>query len=120
ASGLSEGFRVAPAASIPTGLGPRGVAFADSRLYVYTFLDREVRSVALDDVQTAVDSGGDTPLAARTAALGPSGLSADMELGRELFYAAGDGAMSAAGRGASCSTCHSDGRNDGLTWLNPD
>lgn len=119
ASGLSEGFRVAPSTSIATGLGPRSVAFADGRLYAYTFLDREVRTVSLDDVATAIDAGTEVS-AARAAALGPSGLSADLEVGRDLFYAAGDGAMSAAGRGASCSTCHFDGRNDGLTWLNPD
>jgi DNA-binding beta-propeller fold protein YncE len=40
----------------------------------------------------------------------------DFESGRALFYSADDGRMTTAGAGVSCSTCHFEGRNDGLTW----
>ena len=38
------------------------------------------------------------------------------EAGRRMFYSANDARMAALGAGVSCSTCHFDGRNDGLTW----
>jgi hypothetical protein len=47
---------------------------------------------------------------------GKSHLPPEIEAGRELFYSATDGRMAAPGAGVSCSTCHVDSRNDGLTW----
>lgn len=38
------------------------------------------------------------------------------EDGRAMFLAADDPRMVAIGAGVSCSTCHFEGRNDGLTW----
>jgi len=43
-------------------------------------------------------------------------LDPDLETGRRLFYAANDDTMSQDGVGVSCSTCHFEGRNDGLSW----
>lgn len=40
----------------------------------------------------------------------------DFEFGRQLFYSANDARMTTVGAGVSCSTCHFEGRNDGLTW----
>lgn len=45
---------------------------------------------------------------------GRSPLTPEQELGRQLFYSASNPSMGSGG--VSCSTCHVDGRNDGLTW----
>jgi cytochrome c peroxidase len=37
-----------------------------------------------------------------------------------VFYRATNDAVTAAGAGVSCSTCHFQGRNDGLTWGLPE
>ncbi len=37
--------------------------------------------------------------------------------GRRSFMSASDPQMAASGSGVSCDTCHSEGRNDGNTWL---
>jgi DNA-binding beta-propeller fold protein YncE len=38
------------------------------------------------------------------------------EYGRQMFYSSNDARMTTVGSGVSCSTCHFEGRNDGLTW----
>jgi cytochrome c peroxidase len=48
--------------------------------------------------------------------MGPSTLDPNAESGRNLFYSATLPQMAASGAGVSCSTCHFDARNDGLTW----
>ena len=48
--------------------------------------------------------------------VGEEVLPADVALGRRLFYSAITPQMTDGLGGVSCSTCHFDGRNDGLTW----
>ena len=45
-------------------------------------------------------------------------MSASLALGRRLFHAAGD--MAISGDGRACASCHPDGRDDALTWATPD
>lgn len=51
------------------------------------------------------------------AALPPSGLAPEIERGRRLFFDAVDGTTGPMG--LSCSSCHFEGRTDGLTWVLP-
>ncbi len=51
------------------------------------------------------------------AALPPSGLAPEVERGRRLFFDAVDGTTGPMG--LSCSSCHFEGRTDGLTWVLP-
>ncbi len=115
--------------------GPRGAAFlADGSAFVHQFLDGSVASVPLEDARGKFDGQG-------AAALGTTGTGsimdaaqlfsgeqlavstspfsaeqAEIELGRRLFYSAEGSSMSQQGAGVSCSTCHFEGRNDGLNW----
>ncbi len=45
-----------------------------------------------------------------------STLPEDVQRGRAMFYDALDTTLSAPGAGVSCSSCHVDGRSDGITW----
>lgn len=40
----------------------------------------------------------------------------DVDEGRQMFFSSVDARMASTGAGVSCSACHLDGRNDGLTW----
>lgn len=118
------GFGERPVTDIRTGRGPRGVAFVGSTPYVHTWLDREVAHVAWDDAMDINE------LAARDNKLGfypvvkthggvmltESALSPDELAGRDLFTSAIDDRMTTVQGGVSCSTCHVDGREDGISW----
>ncbi|MCA9493442.1 MAG: c-type cytochrome [Myxococcales bacterium] len=78
------------------------------------FSQRRVKDhlVDLSTGAVLVDSfSADERIAAGTSRLDP-----EVDVGRRMFYSARDARMSAMGAGVSCSTCHFDGRNDGLTW----
>ncbi|MCB9663683.1 MAG: c-type cytochrome [Alphaproteobacteria bacterium] len=51
------------------------------------------------------------------ASLPLSALPADVQAGRRLFHSSVDQRMAAASSGVSCETCHTEGRNDGFTWV---
>ncbi|MCB9677965.1 MAG: c-type cytochrome [Alphaproteobacteria bacterium] len=53
--------------------------------------------------------------AKRDWSVSESPLTADVQAGRALFYSAREASM--GGTGVSCSTCHFDGRNDGMTFM---
>ena len=55
-------------------------------------------------------------LARRPIRFAQDSLPTELARGRRLFYSADNPTMAAQGAGVSCSTCHFDGRADGLTW----
>lgn len=101
------------------GAGPRGVAWLDdSAPFVYSAFDREIAALDAGSVISGVEHGeggmrGDT---FQRTLVADSVLPAEVEIGRRLFSSANLDSMAAPGSGVSCSTCHFNGRNDGLTW----
>ncbi len=98
--------------SIPdVGRAPTGLAVSRDGdvLYVYAWLDREVRAY---DV-----SGATTPPAerARWSVVEEEPLAADVLLGKQVFWDAADKRITRAGY-ISCANCHPDGDHDGRTW----
>lgn len=111
------------AAVVDTARGPAGVAVFDTReVYVHEALARTVSDLDQRALRRNMkrevdrDEPENTPhtLANPVVEVAASLLDFEEEQGRNLFY-------DAVGRevgnpGVSCSTCHFDGRNDGLTW----
>lgn len=89
--------------------GPSALAAdaAGTTLYVLTAFSRQVKRF---DLRNGLPSRDAVPT---MVALGPSGLPAEVELGRKLFHAI-DRRIS--GAGLACVSCHPDGREDGLVW----
>ncbi len=118
------GFASSTLVFVGTDAGPRGVAFlGEDEGYVHSFLDRSVASIrakrAADAFDAQVSEGFVSSDTFRTdvgAEVMASVLDPDVEAGRRLFYSATSSQMAASGAGISCSTCHLDGRNDGITW----
>lgn len=117
------GMSLAASVFIGTEAGPRGVAFTGDNAWTHTFLDRTLTPLdparAREGVQSQVENGFSTTAsfwAATGHDLGPDGLESDVSAGRRLFFSATDSKMAGSGAGVSCSTCHAQGRNDGLTW----
>lgn len=108
---------------VDAAANPAGVT-VDDRQAPWVF-ERGARSVAtlplvsMRDTLNQIADG--TPVVGRGIAsarrvVGVSKLPDDVEAGRKLFYSATDAKMAAVGAGVSCSTCHFEGRNDGMTW----
>jgi DNA-binding beta-propeller fold protein YncE len=98
--------------SIPdVGRAPTGAVVSPDgdTLYVYAWLDREIRAF---DV-----SGASTPPAelARWPLVASEPLSADVLLGKQIFWDAADKRITRSGY-ISCANCHPDGDHDGITW----
>lgn len=91
--------------------GIDGLAVADGRLWVHCELSRRLGSIDLAAVSKSPEG---TPWTAGPV-LAPSTRSALVERGAELFRRAGDRSLSADGV-LACSSCHPEGRTDGLTW----
>lgn len=119
------------ASVIATGSGPRGIAVAGERsVFVHEAFDRSVADLdfrtarrhlrqELDKgLESEINDNGGQPTAhsaaVRPVVLTDRVLTADDERGRQLFYSAVSDTMGQAG--VSCSTCHFEGRTDGLTW----
>jgi DNA-binding beta-propeller fold protein YncE len=105
---------------------PRGVVFVGNNdAFVHAAF---ARTVAPFDLLRARPANGATKDIAATVAgrddgvVGPSivvsrsAIDRAVELGRRKFFSAVDPQMSNRTFGLSCSTCHFEGRNDGLTW----
>lgn len=91
--------------------GPEGIAVdeAGGRAVVFSQMGAAVTVIPLDAgkrTTIALDYHPDPALAAAAAARG-----------RQLFYRTDDSRIS--GDGIACSSCHLDGREDGLTWTTP-
>lgn len=128
----TAGFSIGIPVMIGTDAGPRGVTFTDDKApWVHAFLDRSVAPIDTSEADAILaqsfdgdDGFVDLSLtggrALKSTPIEVSSLPADVELGRRLFYSATDNRMAGEGSGVSCSTCHFDGRNDGVTWHTQD
>jgi hypothetical protein len=125
-SGLSAsdaGFATSPLVLIGADAGPRGVAFLGDEAYVHSFLDRSIASINAERANNKLSDqfgngfiSSDTFRAPDATLVLDSVLDPTQEAGRRLFYSATSSQMAASGAGISCSTCHLDVRNDGVTW----
>jgi DNA-binding beta-propeller fold protein YncE len=115
-----------PVVAIGTGSrGPLGVTFvAKDQAFVHGFIDREISdlnwasaNVAVNDLARDRFFQGKNPRANLAVKIAAKSLPDEVEAGRSLFYSAVEEQMAAPGAGVSCSTCHLDGRTDGLTWM---
>ncbi len=120
------GFTQRATVAISSSAGPCGAVFVGTeKAIVHSFIDRTVAEVVYGEVHNELLEQSDrdffdgdvTEHTTRAVTLADSVLPADVEAGRRLFFSATDGRMSASGAGVSCSTCHLDARNDGLTWI---
>jgi YVTN family beta-propeller protein len=114
---LDERFRVPErgiADVVWVGARPTGIAVAgDLRtMWVHNALDYTV---------SVVESVGNARLEQKALiTFATSGLPLDVERGRKLFYSAVDQRVTEPEfGGVSCSSCHPDGRADGLSWVLP-
>ena len=109
ALGMNELFR------IDVGRAPQGVLVSPdgTRLYVQNFMDRTVSVVDL----TPLVGFGEfrAPVTATLASIGTERLTAQVKLGKQLFYDALDPRLARDGY-LSCATCHNDGGHDGRVW----
>ncbi len=118
------GFFLSPTVLVGTGAGPRGIALApDGVPWVHLFLDRALSRIELAPIQALIDAqltGGEAAKAMVTAEpaveLTANTLGSEITEGRALFYAATNPAVVTPAAGLSCSACHFEGRNDGMTW----
>src|SRR5690606_7261242 len=86
---------------------------AGSRLFVKNFMDR---SVSVVDLTPLVQYGQfDAEVVATLEAVDGDKLSAEVLLGKQLFYDAADPRLARDGY-LSCATCHSEGGHDGRVW----
>ncbi|NCG22480.1 MAG: hypothetical protein GWP91_25980, partial [Rhodobacterales bacterium] len=106
-----------------TGAGPRGIAFTGKDdAFVHAGFDRTLSAWNVESVREAlVDISGfqgrtNVDKLDQSTVIEQSSLSPEVEEGRRLFYSATDKRVAAEGAGVSCSTCHMEGRDDGLTW----
>ncbi len=111
---------------VGTSRGPSGVAFtAQGDILVHARLDRVVERVRSDRLQPRrghdhIDRpmgnwSSDTP--AQSQSLEGRLLDPSITAGMRLFFSNTDAKMSGHNVNVGCSTCHFDGRNDGLTWV---
>lgn len=124
-SAFSEGMASTGGVFVSMDAGPRGVAFLDDeRALVHNFLSRSLREVNVTEARTRVAQVmAGTSFELSTTLEGgealevyDSALTPDAEAGRLLFYSAVNDLVAVDASGVSCSTCHFQGRNDGLTW----
>jgi cytochrome c peroxidase len=90
--------------------GPEGLAVGeDGVVQAFCSLTHTVATIQHDGSTTA------NPVVRHSTALASSQLSAEAQLGKEIFRRGNDPALSAAG-GLACASCHAEGRTDGLSW----
>lgn len=103
---------------VRVGSGPSGIAVTrDGRkAYVHNAFDHTVTTLVSDN------SGGLANVRAEGAPLKLAGdvLEPQAVAGRKLFFSALDTRMTSTSVGASCASCHLDGREDGHVWGFPD
>lgn len=101
-------------AKVDVPSGPSGVALDSDgkRLVSFSQMDGSVSITPLDAF-TNKDAKTETIKLLRS-----SGLSDLASKGRKIFFSGGDARVAKDGR--ACSSCHPDGRDDGLVWSTPD
>ena len=100
---------------VSAGRAPDGLAVSadGQRLFVNNFMDR---SLGVYDLSRLVRYGElRLPLLAEARAVGAERLTAQVLLGKQLFYDARDLRLARDGY-MSCATCHADGGHDGRVW----
>jgi YVTN family beta-propeller protein len=100
---------------LPAGIAPQGLALSSDgrRLYVNNFMDR---TIGVYDLSTLVTQGiAEVPQLASWIAAPTEKLTAQVLLGKQLFYDARDTRL-ARDAYISCASCHNDGGHDGRTW----
>ncbi|HEY6078641.1 MAG TPA: PKD domain-containing protein [Polyangiaceae bacterium] len=97
------------------GKAPDGLAFSnDGKLFVNSWLTRELFVYDLTESLASRDHQAPPPLA-QIASVSLEPLSAQLLLGKQVFYDAADKRMSEVGY-MSCATCHIYGLSDGRVW----
>ena len=97
------------------GRAPDGLILTpDGRLYVNAFLSREVIVYDMSASLASTDHGAPDPLA-RIHTVDHEPLSAQLLLGKQIYYNAADKRMGHAGYW-SCASCHFGGYSDGRVW----
>lgn len=97
------------------GRAPQGLVLSadGNTLYVNNFMDR---TVSVHDLRPLLQQGLASVLPVATLpAVASDALSADVLVGKQLFYDARDTRL-ARDRYMSCASCHNDGGHDGRTW----
>jgi mono/diheme cytochrome c family protein len=94
-----------------TGLAPRGLVLVGTKLFVQSFMSR---NVTVFDV-SALGGTNTFPLLATVSTQATELLSAQVLQGKKIFYNAADSRMSNQGY-TSCASCHLDGDSDGQKW----
>lgn len=110
-------FQTAQRVVIPSAAGPSSPRLVESdtgEVRVWSWLDRSLQSWGRFAMEPDEDRPERDPASTRAAP--PSELGPDTLAGRRLFFRSDLAQMAAAGSGASCSSCHADGRTDGFTW----
>jgi YVTN family beta-propeller protein len=100
---------------VDVGRAPQGLALSNDarRLYVHNFMDRSVQ--AFDLVPLLERGENELPPVAAVGTVATEALTAQVLLGKQLFYDARDPRLS-RDRYMSCATCHADGGADGRVW----
>jgi YVTN family beta-propeller protein len=97
------------------GRAPQGLAVSASgkTLYVHNFMDR---TIGVYDIARLVDEGiAEATLVASRSTVTAERLTAQVLLGKQLFYDAKDPRL-ARDAYISCASCHNDGAHDGRVW----
>ncbi|HEY9063886.1 MAG TPA: PA14 domain-containing protein [Burkholderiaceae bacterium] len=100
---------------IDVGRAPQGLAISPDgkQLFVHNFMDR---TVSVRDLVPLLEQGVfDLPAVATLATVGTEKLTAQVLLGKKLFYDARDPRI-ARDSYMSCASCHNDGGHDGRVW----
>ncbi len=114
-------FGTQPTLTLPTGDGTASVVFVSAELgFAHGQIGRDLTPLRpelwtedLTDQRTGVHLGRE---AESSFALTQETLGAWLEEGRHLFHTSVDSDIVDHQAGVSCSTCHFEGRTDGLTW----
>ncbi len=104
---------------VPT---PSGIAIdpETSKVWVLSGFDRTLSSFSPAEPTKDAKTGAKTlksPIREDIHLEGTTNLTEQQVLGRKLFHTAGDPRIAVDGR--SCSSCHMEGREDGLVWSTP-
>ena len=110
----SHYMSMSASAKITVPAGPSGVALdaENKRLVSFSQIDGSLSIVGLDDF------GKKDAQPVTIKLMRSNGLTEQAQAGRKLFFSGGDQRISKDGR--ACSSCHPDGRDDGLVWSTPD
>jgi YVTN family beta-propeller protein len=97
------------------GLAPRGVALSPdgTKAYIQNFMSRDIRVLNISDIANNTSLSYTDVSTTKVVANEP--LSAQILLGKQIFYNAADPRMS-QDKYLSCATCHTDAGHDGRVW----